>query len=149
MPKLIVLFFGDEESVLALADAAADGARSVRFTEVDARRGSAAIGDYDGVVIVSPAGAPGPELAAFLHQLGHGKPTANTVFGLVGGNPQTLERVAGLGAIVVSVRANGSPLDAARQLGSRVAKMIGWVRHALGHEAEHHEHAHHGHDDHH
>ena len=47
----------------------------------------------------------------------------------------------------------GSAEERGRMIGERVAKIAGWVRHALGHEAEHHaqdDHAHprHGHDHH-
>ena len=38
MPKLLVLFHSRSSAVLALAEAAAEGARSVRFAEVDLRR---------------------------------------------------------------------------------------------------------------
>ena len=38
MPKLLVLFHSRSPAVIALAEAAADGARSVRFAEVDLRR---------------------------------------------------------------------------------------------------------------
>ena len=38
MPKLLVLFHSRGPDVIALAEAAADGARSVRFAEVDLRR---------------------------------------------------------------------------------------------------------------
>ena len=38
MPKLLVLFHSRSPDVLALADAAVEGARSVRFAEVDLRR---------------------------------------------------------------------------------------------------------------
>ena len=40
MPKLIVLFYGVESPASTLAEAAADGAKAVRFTEVDVRAGS-------------------------------------------------------------------------------------------------------------
>ena len=38
MPKLLVLFHSRSPDVIALAEAAADGARTVRFAEVDLRR---------------------------------------------------------------------------------------------------------------
>lgn len=38
MPKLLILFHAQSPDVLALAEAIADGARSVRFAEVDLRR---------------------------------------------------------------------------------------------------------------
>ena len=44
MPKLLVLFQSDSPDVVRLANAAAEGARSVRFAEVDLRR----LADSDG-----------------------------------------------------------------------------------------------------
>ena len=41
MPKLLVLFHSQRPDVIALAEAAADGARSVRFAEVELRRRAA------------------------------------------------------------------------------------------------------------
>jgi multimeric flavodoxin WrbA len=79
MPKLLVLFHSRSPDVIALAEAAVDGARSVRFAEVDLRRldGSDAgahatepdtigrdhrtlehvddIASYDGVILALPA----------------------------------------------------------------------------------------------
>jgi len=178
MPKLLVLFYGDDNHVSALARAAADGAKSVRFAEVDLRRGdrdaasthntdkplesSEHIRDYEGVILVcAMEGEMANELRATLEAL-VSKPAAtfaNTVFGVVGsentGNSYsaTLGWVARLGAIMLTEPIGiPDPETRAKQLGSRTAKVVSWVRHALSHEHQdhHHEHPHkHPHDDHH
>jgi NAD(P)H dehydrogenase (quinone) len=92
MPKLLVLFHSRTGRTAALADAVAEGAKSVRFAEVDVRRvaapsndhatksrehppgvhrtldGVASLADYDGVVLVAPARESGAseELAELL-----------------------------------------------------------------------------------
>jgi len=70
VPKVLVLYHGRD--LAALADAVAEGARAVRFTEVDVRRvddvaGPAAAhrslgsevapADYDGILLGAPAGS--------------------------------------------------------------------------------------------
>ena len=94
MPKLLVLFHSRTGRTAALADAIADGAKSVRFTEVDVRRledrrdeegdrdGSrgrhraladeSSLADYDAIILGAPAGTEGvsPALAGLLDRLG-------------------------------------------------------------------------------
>ena len=53
MPKLLVLFHSRSPDVIALAEAAADGARSVRFAEVDLRR----LGESDASARAATEGA--------------------------------------------------------------------------------------------
>ena len=71
MPKLLVLFSSVDSYAARIADAVAQGAKDVRFVEVDVREvaegadvsrrrrleSPSAIRDYDGVVLA----APGPE----------------------------------------------------------------------------------------
>ncbi len=168
MPKVMVFAFGDGDSVSAISAAAADGAKRVRFTEVDVRWGDAGTGrrapiespeevaGYDGVLIASSSGALPDELAAMLDGLSRTGDSRNMVFGLAGGAQAFVDRVSRAGAIVVGQPAAGNDeLTCARMLGERVANVAGWVRHGLGHAAEHahghgHEHEHgHSHDDHH
>jgi hypothetical protein len=68
----------------------------------------------------------------------------NTVFGTVGfANATILERLARLGGIAVTARRGLDAKTNAALLGGRVAKIVGWVRHALSHEHGHqHHHAH-------
>jgi hypothetical protein len=172
------LFCGAESPSAALAAAVADGARTIRFTEVDVRALGAhemptgmrakrlesvdSLMAYDGIVIAgSSAGAVPEELStlfdALEQRLEHdaaGRATAgpfvDLVFGVVGEeNTDLLGRVGRLGGIIIGEGAGEDPVARAARLGARVAKVIGWVRHALGHEAGAHEHHHeHGHHDH-
>lgn len=177
VPKLVVLFCGAESPSAALAAAVADGARTIRFTEVEVRalgahempagmrakrlESSDSLTSYDGIVIAgSSAGSVPEELSRLLdemeHQLGAAAaqppagPFVDTVFGVVGGaNTDLLARVARLGGIIVGEGVAEDPVARATRVGARVAKVIGWVRHALAHEADaggnHHEHDHHDH----
>jgi hypothetical protein len=170
MPKLIVLFYGVESPASTLAEAAAEGAKRVRFAEVDVCAGSSheatsgrrhklltaaqQLRDYDGVIIVAPSAGDIPsELDAVLTELEHTHPVgafANTVFAVVGGDNTTLlGRVSRLGGIIVSEpRGLDDPDVRARGTGTRAAKVVEWVRHALSHEHGAHEHGHehhHGH----
>jgi hypothetical protein len=166
MPKLIILFFGAESSVLTLAAAAADGARGVRFTEVELRSGALDQGssegrhkrlesatevrEFDGVILVRPATGDIPsEMIALLDELELSSPGAltNTVIGIPGGEDTSLAgRVVRLGAILVSESPGpAAPEARAARLGARVATVAGWVRHALNHEEEHRHAAHHEH----
>jgi hypothetical protein len=165
MPKALVVFYGAESPASTLAEAAAVGAASVRFTEVDVRAGSAhqqqaekrfkvldsteSLKDYDGIVISAPAAGDIPtELEALLATLEqHEAPSAfaNTVFAVIGGeNTILLGRVSRLGGIIVSeVRGVDDPEARARATGQRAAKVVEWVRHALSHEHGHsHSHSH-------
>ena len=162
MPKLIVLFYGAESPASSVAEAAAHGAGHVRFTEVDLRAGgsheagtgkdyprlssAASLADYAGILIACPAAGEIPDdldrLLAELERSPAGT-FLNTVFGVSGGdNTVLLGRVARLGGIIVSEpRGSIDPEARARALGDRVAKVVSWVRHSLGHEG-HDNHAH-------
>jgi hypothetical protein len=165
MPKLLVLFYGAESPASTLAETAADGATSVRFTEVDVRAGSARqpeagrrfkvldsaeqLRDYDGIIVSAPAAGDVPtELDALLDTLERHETHdafANTVFAVLGGeNTVLLGRVSRLGGIIVSeARGIDDPEARARGTGKRVAKVVEWVRHSLSHEHGHsHSHPH-------
>lgn len=153
MPKVMVVFIGDDAA--AQAESAAAGAKSIRFMEVDVRAAGpsttrhksleSAEGSYDGIVFVASDGEPATSLAGVRRFVNE-----NTVLGSIGSRNVAAE-LASSGGIVVSV----GDADASA-LGARVAKVAGWVRHALGHEAEGagahshtHSHAHsHPHHDH-
>jgi hypothetical protein len=173
MPKLIVLFYGVESPASTLAEAAADGAKTVRFTEVDVRAGSShepttgrryksldsseRLKEYDGIVLAAPAAGEAPvELDALLGALERAEPVgvfANTVFAVLGGDNTTLlGRVARLGGIIVTEPLGvDDPESRARATGKRIAKVVEWVRHAQSHEHSHvhgpHSHEDHGHHD--
>jgi len=184
MPKVMVLFFGDDDSS-ALADAAASGAKAVRFTEVDVRAASNAsarhkplgadhrFANYDGVMLVSAQRELEPAASATFAALQDNDPNnpnnphdaksasgssgsnvSNVVIGVIGPNAALLEWAARSGGILVTQRGSFDEAAAvegetavvtAKALGARVAKVAGWVRHALGHEAEHGATHHHDH----
>jgi hypothetical protein len=160
VPKLLVVFSSVDSYAARIADAVARGANSVRFTEVDVRavtEGSGAsaanvdvsgrrrlvsfdaLRDYDGVVLVGPGPeSTGHELGALLHALEQGEPMVDTVFALAG--EENMEMLAALGrsgGLIVSRPRAVDAEEGARLLGARVANVIGWVRHALAHQAEH------------
>src|SRR6266513_2489890 len=104
MPKLIVLFFGAESPAVSLAEAATEGAKAVRFTEVDLRSGGphqatterphkrlespAQFSEFDGVILACPAAGDIPsDLSTLLGELERSPLGAltNTVFGIIGG----------------------------------------------------------------
>jgi hypothetical protein len=169
MPKLVVLFFGAESPAVTLAEAAMEGAKCVRFTEVDLRSGaahegtttrrhkrlesSAQIRDYDGVILACPVACDVPaDLGALLDQLERSPSDAlaNTVFGIIGAENTTLpRRVMRLGGLLVGDSTGGvDPETRALRLGERVATVVEWVRHALSHEHHATEHHHHTRDEH-
>ena len=138
VPKVTVVFIGDE--MAAEAEAAAAGAKSVRFTEVEVRAAQATTSRYkpldggsasDGFLFVANEGSAAQSLSVLA-----GLVNENTVLASAGPRAVATE-VASRGGIVVSVA--GGDVAA---LGARVAKVAGWVRHALGHEADSHSHAH-------
>jgi hypothetical protein len=170
MPKLIVLFFGAESPVASLAESAAQGAKAVRFMEVEVRAGAphqettdqsrksfAGADDlrqYDGVILACSAGPAPRALDDLLSNLESGQAAsgalANTIFAAIveGGDAAALVgRLAHLGGILVSEpRGAGfgaaDPEAHAFALGRRTAQVVEWVRHALSHDP-------HGHGNHH
>jgi hypothetical protein len=162
MPKLIVLFFGAESPAATLAEAAAEGAKGVRFTEVDLRSGGAhqatterrykrlespaQIRDFDGVILACPAAGDIPADLDVLLEEWERSPLgalSNTVFGIMGGENTALAgRVTRLGGILVGESPGAAdPEVRALRLGARTATVVGWVRHALSHEHAHHDHS--------
>jgi hypothetical protein len=140
VPKVIVLFSGGDDGSRQLADAAAERAKSIRFTEVDVRAlGASAVAGYDGVVIVGGASHE-PVIDAVLHDVAHAG--EHVVIGVVadGALPGRALRMS---AIFVT-SGETEPAERAAAIGERVAKVAGWVRHGLGHESEgEHDHGHH------
>jgi hypothetical protein len=156
MPKTLVLFHGAGDDVLAMAEAVADGVRSVRFAEVDVRRldepgasGSASrhralagveeLATYDGLVLGTGAGdaLPGAvtQLLAEATRL-----RQSGTFGILDageGNADADARWALLRALgelgLVLVPATGGGAESARKLGHRVAHVVSWITHARSH----------------
>lgn len=150
MPKLLVVYQVDDRLAESLAESAADGARGVRFMEVDQRvtGGEASrpkpLGpprnalEYDGIVLVASDRGEAA-MTALLGEIGESGATNDVVFAAVGaGAPALLARCARQGGIIAAVRDDGDEAVHAKATGARAAKVVGWVRHALGHEAEHH-----------
>jgi hypothetical protein len=166
MPKTLVLLLSDHPALATRARRIADGARQVRFAEVDVRHhGDPATGasrllaaaDYDAIVLGVP------DTAGAAAALGAFDP-ARTLVDKVGAAfaPDAaacwaaLQALAAHGLLLVPPLAAGTADhgtkdhgtkdhgalddgDAAtdRQLGRRVATAAGWVRHARGHEHAH------------
>lgn len=163
MPKLLVLFQSPSPDVVRLADAAAEGARRVRFAEVDLRRLTTAdamahetsgrasrslehlddIGAYDGLILVVDRGAEAG--AALVRALGAYDGSLENKVGCVLSAAVGGDRHAELWSVLTPLADRGmilvpAPFDerepdgeAARRAGTRVAEVIGWVTHARSH----------------
>lgn len=163
MPKVLVLFDSADQRAARFADLAAEGAKSVRFTEVDIRvvgdgtpagsnrrrLDSAEVADeYDGVVVASSDRDISASIEAALQKAGHSHGEfVDRVFAAVGDGTSAAQHLTDLGGIFVSVRRGANDADrAAKSTGERVAKVVEWVRHSLSHEHGHGKHEHsHGH----
>ena len=161
VPSIMVLVLGDDVSLSSVADAVVAGAKRVRFTEVTTRatkadvfrhrtlEADASLASFDGIVFVA---SNADTAAREIERVGGTQSLANTVLSRAGAATGASVNAAlvDLGGIVVSTPAAASITAHASAVGERVAKVAGWVRHSLGHEAEHHHHEHHGHShDHH
>ena len=162
MPKILVLFAGHPT---AMVHAVAEGARAVRFSEVELRRlGDAGAGPthdhhqtlagademalYDGVVVaVSGDGSVHPDMGRMFEQASTSAPRSawqnrvGAAFMAETGTERSdvwpvLATLGNLGMLVVAPSGSGG--DAAKELGARVAQAVGWVTHARSH----HHHAH-------
>jgi hypothetical protein len=145
VPKVMVLVFGDDAAVSPLVDAAVAGANGVRFTEVAVRRAPLhsvdELADMDGAVLVASDGSAA-DLGALLHDLSHARALDDLVLAVVG-DAASLLAAAAAGGILITDHGQESAVERARSVSRRVARVSGWVRHGLGHEAEHrHDHPH-------
>ena len=161
MPKTLILFHGDSDALAAMADAVADGVRSVRFAEVDVRRLATAteagadhhrrlesadeLAGYDGLVLGTADGADVPSAVkrllaetATLRQGGGLGTSVGSAFvaGATGAARDdarwTLLRALGTLQLVL-VPASGEGSEAAKALGHRVAHVVSWITHARSH----------------
>ena len=164
MPKLLVLFPAHGSTELApLADAVLEGARSVRFAEVDVRTfgdtddaaptrkalaSSEDLGAYDGIVVAVPAGdVEGKSVQEALARFGGSLiDKVGSAFTPGSGPGRTavlwsaLSPMADRGMILVPLPFSGesaASADGCRQLGKRVAEVVGWVTHARSHHHHH------------
>ncbi|HEX6597979.1 MAG TPA: hypothetical protein VF034_01570 [Gemmatimonadaceae bacterium] len=162
MPKTLVLFHGNSKDIATLAEAVADGVRSVRFAEVDVRRladasegaeagrtrslsGAGELAAYDGLVLGTDSNGPVPDaVARLLAEAGalRQQKALGTSVGaaFVAGASATDAEDARwtllrtLGALnLVLVPASGDGAESARQLGHRVAHVVSWITHARSH----------------
>jgi multimeric flavodoxin WrbA len=165
MPKLLVLIPARDIELAPLADAVLEGARSVRFAEVDVRtlgeaadaasnrKPLAAIDDlasYDGIIIGVPAGdvdgtAVRETLARFGGSLVNKVGSAFTTGSGAGRTAalwSALSPMADRGMILVPLPFSddaAASTEACRQLGKRIAGVVGWVTHARSHHHHHHD----------
>lgn len=164
MPKLLVLVPAQSTELAPLADAVLEGARSVRFAEVDVRSfgdsgdtipsrkplaGIDDLGSYDGIIVGVPAGDAQGEglrktLARFDGSLANKVGSAFTTGSGVGRTTvlwSALSPMADRGMILVPLPftdGGDAGADACRQMGKRVAEVVGWVTHAQSHHHHHH-----------
>jgi multimeric flavodoxin WrbA len=163
MPKLLVLLPARSTELVPLADAVAEGARSVRFAEVDVRSVGAAgdtpsshkplvgtddLRSYHGIIVGVPASeGQGQELGQLLASFdGSLTDKVGSAFTAQSGVERAaalwsaLSPMADLGMILVPLPFGdgGSNADACRRMGKRVADVVGWVTHAQSHHHHHH-----------
>ena len=163
MPKLLVLFDARSDELTRLAEAVAEGARRVRFAEVDVRRldgasgatgrhraleSGDAIAAYDGIIVGADSAVAHDEEA--LDPLASAPSLLNKVgAAFVAARPaengrnalwSALAPLADRGMILVTppvTDASGDALESALELGKRVADVVGWVTHARSHHHHH------------
>jgi len=164
MPKLLVLFPARSTELAPLAEAVLEGARSIRFAEVDvrtfgdggdaaaSRKPLAAIEDltsYDGIVVGVPAGdSEGQSLQDAIARFGGSLTNkVGSAFTTTSGPERgpvlwsALSPMADRGMILVPLPfadEGDANADACRQIGKRVAEVVGWVTHARSHHHHHH-----------
>jgi len=164
MPKLLVLVPARDAELAPLADAVAEGARSVRFAEVDVRSvGDAGdapaphkplaaiddVGSYHGIIVGIAAGEGARQgllgrLASFDGSLTDKVGSAFTAQSGVDRAAvlwSALSPMADRGMILVPLpfsAAGDSGIDECRRVGKRVAEVVGWVTHAKSHHHHHH-----------
>lgn len=162
MPKILILFAGQNTT---LVDALADGARAVRFSEVEVRRASP--GDdatsgayemlagveelvpYDAIVLGLPCASEvlDVELRQLLGELASvlpkgaiqnkiGSAFITNVEAAAGDVWAALTVMGDIGMLIVAPE--GTDAEAATGLGGRVAQVAAWIAHVRSH----HHHAH-------
>jgi len=158
MPKTLVLFQGSGDDVAAMAEAVAEGVRSVRFAEVEVRQltdagapvagrtrplaGVEELASHDGLVLVTNgADAQTPSAvtqiladARALRRQGSLTLSVGAAF-VAGGSGEDgcwalLRSLGEVGVVLVPPGPDGSD---ARKLGHRVAHVVSWITHARSH----------------
>ena len=141
MPKTLILFQRPTGTAATIADAVAEGARSVRFSEVEmytpGDRGADDLSSYDAIIVGLSSSA---ELASVMGGVGSLPNRVGAAFAADGADgelPWSIMRaLAGLDMILVPPARDGS-VAAARELGKRVAEVTSWITHARSHHHSH------------
>ena len=159
MPKILILYPAPSVELVSLVDAVVEGARSVRFAEVDVRsfgdagdapgsgkqlRGIDDLASYDGIIVGVPAGEVEGKgllerLASFDGSLSNKVGSAftpRTGSDRVAALWSALSPMADRGMILVPLpfaEGGESNAEACRRMGKRVAEVVGWVTHARSH----------------
>lgn len=161
MPKTLILFSSRSGGTAAYADAVAEGARSVRFSEVEVRRvdltspnesetspeskyqtfGDAdELQSYDAIIVGSPSLAAAAALTALLDGAGSLTNKVGAAFTAENSGDAPvwviMKAMAGRDMILVPPAADAD-VAAARQLGTRVAEVTSWITHAKSHHHAH------------
>lgn len=161
MPKTLILFSSRTGGTASYADAVADGARSVRFSEVEVRRVDLAsrneagessgqgryqtfgnadeLQSYDAIIV----GAPSLDACSALTTLLENAGLLTNKVGAAFTSPSNegdapvwtiLKAMAGLDMILVPPAGD---VSLAAQLGKRVADVTSWITHARSHHHSH------------
>lgn len=141
MPKTLVLYDTGNSDSSALAHAVADGARSVRFSEVDLRSLGALAPDgadlagYDAFALdASSAG-----VTQLVERAGPLRSKVGALFGGSGADLMPLLALMGrVGMIILPPGTGAGDLaaadaESARVIGKRLADVTGWITHARSH----------------
>ena len=155
MPKTLVLFHCRTGPTASLADAVTEGARSVRFSEVDVRcmgqssgshrvlAGSGELAAYDAIIVgAPPEGAElVSELTAVLDQAGPMPNKVGAAFTAPGAEADALLwavlRDMGRQRMILVPAMDATDAAAAADLGRRVAEVTAWITHARSHHHSH------------
>jgi hypothetical protein len=137
MPKTLVLFDTTNADSAALASIVAEGARSVRFAEVDLRSAADAVdlSVYDGIAL----DASSTSVRDLLERTGPLRSKVAALFGAADDSLLPLLELLGrAGMIVLPPGTGASALSAAdaesaRVLGKRLCDVVAWITHARSH----------------
>lgn len=155
MPKILVLFQGSTDTTATLADAVAEGARTIRFSEVEVRctsqstgphrmlEGAGELAAYDAIIVgVPPDGTEmSAQIAVVLDQAGPLGNKVGAAFMPAGSGTDTvlwsiMKAMAAQRMILVPPAGATDPA-AATSLGRRVAEVTAWITHARSHHHSH------------
>jgi NAD(P)H dehydrogenase (quinone) len=161
MPRLLVLFHARSAELAPLVDAVADGARSVRFAEVDVRSLGEGpdptsrkpleriedLASYDAIIV---GVGSGQTVESVMESLGRFDGSLADKVGSAFTARSGADRAAALWSALSTMADRGmilvplpfaegreSEADACRRMGKRVADVVGWVTHARSHHHHH------------